>query len=227
MKDFSKKIGIENENWLMSNREKLVLIGLLQCMKPKKTIEFGYHLGGSTRWLSEYSENLITVDVNEFVNQAKKDFNNVEVWNCSTSHAISRIKEHDMHFDLALVDADHSRNAVCEDISGLLGSTDVIVMHDSYNPACRRGMLDALKNQKSHAYNLDFIQSILKHDGLWGGFGIAWKSNNPGISTEFLNETSSYNFLALRSLFQLRRHLLGYQKYTKHIFQKILSKISF
>ena len=60
-------------------------------------------------------------------------------------------------------------------------------MHDSFNPECRRGILDALKSQNSHAFYLDFMPSILKKDGLWGGFAIAWKSENPGPK-EFCGE---------------------------------------
>ena len=65
-------------------------------------------------------------------------------------------------------------------------------MHDSFNPECRKGMLEALKMQKTHAYFLDFIPSSLKHDGLWGGIGIAWKSIIPDYPKEFPGEISSY-----------------------------------
>ncbi len=226
MKEFEKKIGILNEAHLMSSREKLGLIGLLYCLKPERIIEFGFHRGGTTRWLAQFAKEIITVDVNEFVTNASKKYQNIEAWNCPTSEALEKIKEKKLAFDLAIVDADHSRKAVCKDISGLIKHADVILMHDSFNPECRKGMQDALKSQNSHAYNLEFMPSVLKHDGLWGGLAIAWKSNNPGSCKEFLNETSSYNFLALRHFFQIRRHLINYKKFAKHILQKIWSKKS-
>ena len=57
-------------------------------------------------------------------------------------------------------------------------------MHDSYNPKCRKGMLDALK-LKTLMLTLDFIPSTLKYDGLWGELAIAWRSDNPGPVEEF------------------------------------------
>ena len=173
MIDFEYSLDLKNANWLMSTREKIALIGLLQCLKPKSVIEFGYHLGGATKWLSEFSEKVITVDTNECVLDAQNKYNNVVAWNCLTSTAIKRIQKQNLKFDLAIIDADHSRKGVALDISGLLNCSKFFVMHDSFNPSCRRGMLEILENQNSHAYNLDFIPSSVKYDGLWGGLGVA------------------------------------------------------
>lgn len=200
MIDLEKNLGLANSDWLMSTREKLGLIGLLELLKPKTVLEFGYHRGGATKWLSRYSGSLITVDVNEFVGQAENDFQNVRAWNCTTQEALKRIKNDSLHFDLAIVDADHSRVAVASDIRGLLDHANLILMHDSCNPDCRKGMKDALKDQTSHAYYLDFITSIYKHDGLWGGLGLAYRSENPGLVNEFEGEISPYPMLALQNV---------------------------
>ena len=203
MKEIEQKIGIVNENWLMSAREKLTLIGLLDCLKPKKVIEFGFHRGGATKWLSQYAEKVITVDVNEHVENACKAFPNVQAWNCSTVDAIARIKDQKLAFDLAIVDADHSRKAVAQDVRGLLPCSEIILMHDSFNPECRNGMLDTLLNQDTHAYNLDFVPSVVKDDGLWGGIGIAWCSNSSGFVPEFAGESSPYPLIALQNFSKL------------------------
>ena len=87
MNELQEKIGISNSDWLMSCREKLALIGLLNCLKPKRILELGYHRGGATKWLSQFSERVITVDVNEFVEDAPNLFHNVEAWNCTTLEA--------------------------------------------------------------------------------------------------------------------------------------------
>lgn len=209
MNEFQLKIGIENPDWLMSSREKLVLIGLLECIKPSSVIEFEYHRGGATKWLAKFAQRIISVDVNEFVNDADKKFPNVEAWNCPTNEAIKRIKDKNLKFDLAVIDADHSRKAVAMDISGLLNHTNIILMHDSFNPACRKGMLDALKDQKTHAYYLDFVPSVSKKDGLWGGLAVAWKSETPKRYQEFKKEFSSYPPLCLQNYFQLSAHILS------------------
>jgi hypothetical protein len=203
MNELQEKIGILNPDWLMSTREKLGLIGLLHCLKPKKVLELGYHRGGATKWLSEFSEQVLSVDVNEFVPNAPNLFHNVEAWNCPTLEAASRIRKENLFFDLAIIDADHSRKAVSADINGIIGHSDIILMHDSFNPDCRKGMIDALQNQKSHAYYLDFIPSVSKSDGLWGGLAIAWKSQTPGQAQEFAKEISSFAPVAIQNYFRI------------------------
>ena len=137
MNEFQRKIGILNSDWLMSSREKLGLIGLLHCPKPKKVLELGYHRGGATKWLSEFSEHVISVDVNEFVSNAPDLYLNVEAWNCTTHEAASRIKKKKLFFDLVIIDADHSRKAV-SDINGVISHSDIILMHDSFNPIAEK-----------------------------------------------------------------------------------------
>jgi len=203
MNELQEKIGILNPDWLMSTREKLGLIGLLHCLKPKKVLELGYHRGGATKWLSEFSEQVLSVDVNEFVSNAPNLFHNVEAWNCPTLEAASRIKKENLFFDLAIIDAEHSRKAVSGDIYGIISHSDIILMHDSFNPDCRKGMVDALKNQDSHAYYLDFIPSVSKSDGLWGGLAIAWKSQTPGQAQEFAKEISTFTPVAIQNFFRI------------------------
>lgn len=204
LNELEKLFGIQNPDWLMSTREKLGLIGLLLCLKPRKVLELGYHRGGATKWLSEFSEQVITVDVNEFVVDAPNLFHNVKAWNCPTLEAVSRVKNENLYFDLAIIDADHSRLAVSADINGIIGHSDIILMHDSFNPDCRKGMMDVLKNQKSHAYYLDFISSVSKSDGLWGGLAIAWKSQTPGRTKEFEKEMSSFTPVAIQNSFRIQ-----------------------
>ena len=223
MIEIEKELGISNPHWLMSSREKLGLIGLLQCLNPKSVIELGYHRGGATKWLTQFSKKVLTVDVNEFVSDAPSQYSNLEAWNCSTVEAIKRIKEENMSFDLAIVDADHSRLSVYKDIQGILPHAKVLLMHDSYNPKCRKGMLDALKTQNTHAYFLDFIPSTLKYDGLWGGLAIAWRSDNPGPVKEFKGEISSYNVLAFISLFHLKSKVKNFKISISEKFQESLS----
>ncbi len=225
MIEIEQELGVANQNWLMSAREKLGLIGLLQCLNPESVIELGYHRGGATKWLSQYSKKVLTVDVNEFVSDAPSQSSNLEAWNCSTVEAIKKIREKKLAFDLAIVDADHSRLSVFQDIQGILPHAKVVLMHDSYNPKCRKGMLDALKTQNTHAYFLDFIPSTLKYDGLWGGLAIAWRSDNPGPVKEFKGEISSYNVLAFISLFHLKSKVKNFKISISEKFQESLSKL--
>ena len=225
MNGLQKKIGIQNPDWLMSTREKLGLIGLLHCLKPKKVLELGYHRGGATKWLAKFSEKVITVDVNEFVSDAPNQFHNVEAWNCPTLEAASRIKKEKLFFDLAIIDADHSRKAVSADINGIIEHSGIILMHDSFNPDCRKGMMDALKNQKSHAYYLDFFPSASKNNGLWGGLAIAWKSQTPGLAKEFAKEISSFTPVAIQNSFRVTPRINTAKESISNFKESAFSKI--
>ena len=225
LSEIEKLFGIQNPDWLMSAREKLGLIGLLHCLKPKKVLELGYHRGGATQWLSQFSEQVITVDVNEFVADAPNLFNNVEAWNCPTLEAASRIKKEKLFFDLAIIDADHSRKAVSADINGIIEHSDIILMHDSFNPGCRKGIVDALKNQKSHAYYLDFIPSVSKNDGLWGGLAIAWKSETPGLAKEFAKEISAFTPVAIQNSFRVTPRINTAKERISNFKESAFSKI--
>jgi len=225
LSELEKLFGIQNPDWLMSAREKLGLIGLLHCLKPKKVLELGYHRGGATKWLSQFSERVITVDVNEFVEDAPNLFHNVEAWNCTTLEAASRLKKENLFFDLAIIDADHSRKAVSTDINGVINHSDIILMHDSFNPDCRKGMVDALKNQKSHAYYLDFIPSVSKKDGLWGGLAIAWKSKTPGHANEFVREMSSFAPVAIQNSFRVTPRINTAKERISNFKESAFSKI--
>ena len=221
MLELQEKLGISDSDWLMSAREKLTLIGLLHCLKPSRVIEFGYHRGGATKWLSQFSEKVITVDVNEFVSDAPNLFQNVEAWNCPTLEAIEKIKGDNLYYDLAIIDADHSRKAVAKDVAGLLGHADIILMHDSFNPECRKGMLDSLSKQRTHAYYLDFISAVNKHDGLWGGLAIAWKSEKPGSYSEFERECSPFTPLAIQNSLRISPYFQTF----KQIFPSLLTYV--
>jgi hypothetical protein len=195
--DLEERLGIRNSDWLMSSREKFCLIGLLELIRPKNCLEFGYHRGGATHWLSKYSGSVVTVDVNEFVQNAQTDYPNVNSWNMTTEEAILEIQNKNLRFDLTIIDADHSRKAIARDLGAVLTHSEIIIMHDSSNPDCRKGMLDILSNQDSHAYNLDFVTSVMKHDGIWGGLGVAVRSDSPGAKTEFKGEFSPQFYFAL------------------------------
>ena len=60
-----------------------------------------------------------------------------------------------------------------------------------------------LKKQDSHAYYLDFIPSVSKNEGLWGGLAIAWKSQTPGLAKEFAKEISSFTPVAIQNSFRV------------------------
>jgi hypothetical protein len=130
-----------------------------------------------------------------------------------------------MSFDLAIVDSDHSRLSVYKDVQGILPHAKVLLMHDSYNPKCRKGMLDALKHQQIHAYLMDFIPATLKDDGLWGDFAIAWQSDKQGPVREFKGELSSFSVMSFISLFHLKSKFYSLKVLITQKLQEVISQL--
>lgn len=163
--------------------------------------------------------------MNEFVGSAEHEFPNVTSWNNSTKDAINRIKKDNHHFDLVLIDADHSRKAVSGDLSDILEHAEIILMRDSSNPSCRRGMPDILQNQGTHSYNLDFICSSIKHDGLWGGLGVAIRSSKPQLMKEFKGEISPYIYLRIHDCLSMLRKLKGVASWSASTCGRSIAKV--
>ena len=103
------------------------------CINPKTLIEFEYDRGRATKWLAQFAYEVITVDVIESLSEASINHPNVEPWNCTTNEAINSINTNSLSFDLTIVDADHSRSALAQDIEGILPCSDIVLMHDSLN----------------------------------------------------------------------------------------------
>ena len=100
MIELEDKMNITNPNWQMSCEAQSHW--LITMPKAKKSNWFGYHRGGATKWLSKFAEKLISVDVNEFVCEASKEYTNVEAWRCTTAEAIKKIKTDNLSFDSLL-----------------------------------------------------------------------------------------------------------------------------
>ena len=43
------------------------------------------------------------------------------------------------------------------------------------------------------------MPSVSKHHGLWSGLAIAWRSKNPGLTSEFKSEYSPFTPLVLQN----------------------------
>jgi hypothetical protein len=163
--------GFVDSGWLMTPSERWAIVGLLAVLKPATTLEIGHRLGGCTRWFSEYSGHVWTVDVDEHVIESSKRFPNVTPMHMTSTEAMKQLANEGKRFELALIDGDHSTEMACSDLRQAIELCDVIVLHDGANPACRRGYKKALEGRQVVA-DLDWIDGRLQHDGLWGGLGI-------------------------------------------------------
>lgn len=172
MDELKYLIGVTGDNdWHMLPSERFALIGLLQILKPKRTLEIGHFLGGCTKYLSHYSEEVFTVDINSRVIESSKRFKNVKAFYMDSALAMREFHRRGINFDLAIIDGDHSEAGAAADVTAAMKIADVIIMHDAANPECRRGYKKAL-DQTEVYFDLDFVDGKYLVNGAWGGFGL-------------------------------------------------------
>lgn len=200
-------IGLQQSSWMMAPSERLAIIGILQTMQPATCLEFGCAQGGLTRVLSRYCGNVLTVDIDANAKEVVHDLHNAEAWIMDTKSAAQQIIRDGKRFDLTIIDADHSRAGVRADLANALEFSNAIVLHDTYYPPCRNGMLDVLKDRHDLFYDLEFVPGGLQSDGLWGGLGIVI----PG-------ETRPQVYISRRnSLYRLMARIYQLQKKSKKL----------
>jgi hypothetical protein len=179
-------------HWQMSVAERCILQVVLGRLKPRMSVEIGSYQGGSLQVISEFSEQVIAVDVEKSVETSLAGkFTNVEfrIGN-STSVVpalVADLNKSGQLVDFVLIDGDHSAEGVKRDIQAVLGlrvqSRMVILMHDSFNPDCRRGMLQAEWEKNPHVryVEVDFSAGnfhsppvdTAQPRSMWGGFACA------------------------------------------------------
>lgn len=165
-------LGLKSSNWMMSPSERIALVGLLELLRPGRSLEIGYAYGGSTEQLSKYSSEVWTVDVDDRVLECSARFGNVTPCHAKSADAFDGFLKEGLRFDFCLLDGDHARQGAGADLRMAVQVADVIIMQDAANPECRAGYGEALGECDVYA-NLDWIDGRIQVDGPWGGFGIA------------------------------------------------------
>lgn len=175
--------------WQMEYYERLALVAVLQNLRPDVAIEVGTHSGGSLAVLSRFSRRVFSLDVNPSSSEYLAGrFPNVEFIVGDSKRELPPILE-DLEqtqtgITFVLIDGDHSRAGVLADLDNVLSFVPrfptVIMAHDSFNPACRAGMLEARWAGNPHVrlVEMDFqIGSIFEGTNppgeMWGGLAFA------------------------------------------------------
>jgi len=173
-------------NWQMSLSERFCLIKLLEKIKPEIAIEIGTSNGGSLQVISKYAKKVYAIDVDPtIIDRLGSKFDNVEFLigdsKIIVPKLIVELEENHKSIEFALVDGDHSSKGVKIDIENLLKYVPLkslnIIMHDSFNPKCRKGMLapNYKDNKHVHYVEIDYISGgIIQNNNyreMWGGFG--------------------------------------------------------
>jgi hypothetical protein len=194
--DLPRLLSLEaNNQWLMTPVERLVIVGLLERLRPKRTLELGHRFGGCTEWLCKYSGDVYSVDLDAAVIDSCKRWPNAHAVHGDTQAALKEFRDRGMRFDFVVVDADHSRTSARDDLLGAAAIGDVLVLHDSFNPECRAGYLEAL-NQLNVYSDLDLADGHVQSDGLWGGLGIVVTSLPRSTKTYVTPRVPNFDILA-------------------------------
>jgi Cephalosporin hydroxylase len=176
--------------WNMDNSDRMALIGLLSSVKPECSIEIGTREGGSLGVISEYSQHVFTLDIDPRCAEAVRHFPNAELTIGDSKETLpgvlKEIENRQLSLEFILIDGEHSESGVRDDIEALMEFRPkkkpcYILMHDSFYPYCRQGMISANweRNPYVHKVDLDFIPGRISDPSegtsrqMWGGLGLA------------------------------------------------------
>jgi hypothetical protein len=178
--------------WQALPGERFTLLGLLKRLQPKLALEIGTYQGGSLQALSRYSEKVISIDIDASVaDRLKGRFPNVEFRSGDSLTLIPRVVDEinagDEELSFVFIDGDHTPEGVRRDIENLLKLVPrtllVFILHDSFNPGCRGGILSADWAQSPHVQSVevDFVPGVFHRYAIgtaeartmWGGFACA------------------------------------------------------
>ena len=195
--------------WEMVNAEKIALLNLLSDIKPIVSIEIGSREGGSLQLISQLSEVVYSLDIDPSVKNLKKKFSNVNFIIGDSKDTLpallNDLQNKNQHPDFILIDGDHSAEGVKIDIENILQQKItkplVILMHDSFNPVCRKGMLDVDYTINNHVkkVEIDFVQGIFSPSAttkgeMWGGFGLIHLHPDTNNHNPEIEQSNAYSY---------------------------------
>lgn len=180
--------------WMMSVWEKHTFISLLSALKPAAAIEIGNARGGSLQVLYKLVPTVFAIDLYPQVHEPLKlkfpeiQFFTGKSWEILPG-LLEKISREKIKLGFILIDGDHTSDAVKNDINAILKNYKpccrlVILFHDSFNPECRKGILQADWEGCPfvHQVDIDYIPGTYVTDmyngktqqkTMWGGFCMA------------------------------------------------------
>jgi Methyltransferase domain len=175
----------EIDPWQMSFGERAALEGVLCQVQPRLAIEIGTAEGGSLSRIAAHSEEVHSIDL---VRCPAPQPGHVELHVGDSRkllpELLERLSAEGRTVDFVLVDGDHSREGVRQDLIDLLSSPaisrTVILMHDTFNGLVRAGITDVdfASYPAVALVELDMTGGYMARSGpfagqLWGGIGLA------------------------------------------------------
>jgi len=196
----------------MAYSETAVFQALLSNLRPKIAIEVGTETGVTLALIARHSARAISIDIDPGVKARLQDkFTNVEFITGSSHDVLptllARLTADGITPDFIFVDGDHSAAGVHKDLEFILALRPTVpmtvLMHDTFNPGCRQGILAASwsRNPHCHFVDLDFCPGVLHPDEacvrqMWGGLGIAVFGPEPRKHSLEVKQTHRLTFEA-------------------------------
>ena len=197
-------------SWHMSQHERFALAKILDYLRPNLAIEVGSLHGGSLQVLSRFSKKVISIDL---VSPVLPGLTNVTFLTGDSAKLLPKaIAEASKPLGLlgfVLIDADHTAAGVARDINAVLKIVPripiAILMHDSFNPACRQGILSVpwADNPLVNFVDVDFVpgrhyEPSVNGCSMWGGFALATLSPIPREGPLVVQQSQKFVFESVK-----------------------------
>jgi hypothetical protein len=169
--------------------ETAIFQALLSNLRPNCAIEIGTETGAKLAMMAKYSKRVISIDIDPKVKTSLSGhFPNAEFFTGDSRtlipEVLGKLAEENTAVDFIFLDGNHSESFVRQDVENILSYRPacqmLLLMHDTFNPDCRKGVLSAnwARNSYCHFVDLDFSPGILHpNEGIlremWGGLGLA------------------------------------------------------
>jgi hypothetical protein len=223
--EIAERLSGAHDEWKMTDAERGTLLALLTTLKPAYAIEVGVYRAGSLAILSALCQKVYALDIDPACEAMYASrFPNVEFVTGPSQETlpklIERMQASGEALEFVLIDADHSPEGVRRDINSVLRYRPhrplYVIMHDSFNPACRGGMKAAewSSNPHTHMVELDFVvgRFVTEEDGaeyrqMWCGFalGVLLPEERQGDVIMRENESLAYETALRHSAYRFRR----------------------
>jgi hypothetical protein len=179
-------------HWQMASGDRVAFSRAISVRKPSLALEIGTYQGGSLQVISQYAGHVISVDIDpEVPGRLAGIFPNVEFVTGDSDlvlpSLIEKLNRERRGVGFVLIDGDHTHDGVRRDVEHVLqlNVTEplALLIHDSFNPAVRSGILDVdwPSYPHVHEFEVDFSGGVFFEKAfdtapartMWGGLACA------------------------------------------------------